>query len=220
MKISGILVVGVTLLSISTGAGAAVIDNTGSDTGDVFAFGAENTATYGQTLLGLAGPDLRLDSFSMFLRTRWEGSGTLDLRGYVAEWDGTRASSILFESATQTMNADGTAQEFAFSTGGLNLVAGGDYVLFLSIANLAAQGTSQFGMPITGDTLSGQFVFLNNGTDFGALVTDDWTLGWLGDDDVALKASFSAIPLPATLPLLLAGLGIAGLGAGFRRKVA
>jgi hypothetical protein len=35
-----------------------------------------------------------------------------------------------------------------------------------------------------------------------------------------LKASFSAIPLPATLPLLLAGLGIAGLGAGFRRKVA
>jgi hypothetical protein len=75
-------------------------------------------------------------------------------------------------------------------------------------------------MQQTGDTLSGQFVYLNNGTNFGELLTDDWTLGYIGDDDVALKASFSAIPLPATLPLLLAGLGIAGLSAGFRRKFA
>ena len=113
-------------------ARAATIDTTGSDTGTIVQFGAPDTATYGQTFTA---PGSLLDSFSLFLRNRFTGTASLDLRGYVAGWNGLMASSILYESSTRTMNAGGALQQFDFSPS-QPLTPGRQYVVFLSIANL------------------------------------------------------------------------------------
>jgi hypothetical protein len=94
-------VVAVLALPATAGAaGAATIDTTTTDPGDVFRFGPPDTATYGQTLLGLGGPDTVLDGFSLFLRTQFDGTDAdpVNVKGYVAEWDGTKATTILFSS--------------------------------------------------------------------------------------------------------------------------
>jgi hypothetical protein len=54
------------------------------------------------------------DSFSLFLQDRTFGGGSLDLRGYIADWNGTNISNSVFASGIETMNAAGTLQEFAF----------------------------------------------------------------------------------------------------------
>ena len=199
-------------------ANATLIDTTSSDIGTVFQFGYPDSATYGQTFT-VTGTDTVLDSFSLYVRGRYSGAGTVDLRGYIAAWDGSKASSILFESATQTMNAAATQQEFAFNTGGLGLLSGSDYVAFLSISNLGVQAESTFGMPYAGDEIAGNFVFLNNGTNFGSLTSSNWGTGFLGSSDAWFKASLSSssvVPAPATLALF--GLGLAGLGWSRRKK--
>jgi hypothetical protein len=161
-----------------------------------------------------------IDSFSLFLRDRVGGAGTLDLRGYLAVWDGTKAGALLFTSTTQTMNAAGTLQEFAFNTGGIALVGGLQYVVFLSISDLGLQPNSLFGMPTAGSVLAGgNFVFMNNGTNFGALFTSNWSQ--FGNHDVWFKASFSsptAVPEPG--PLALIGFGLLGLALVRRRRTA
>jgi len=195
----------------------ADIDNTGTDTGNVAQFGAADTATYGNTFTTGAG-DTSIGNFSMFLRNRYDGSGTLDLRGYIATWDGSKAGSILYSSATQTMNAAGTLQEFAF-TPGIAVSANTQYVAFLSVSELAPQSQSTFSMPVAGNSIAGgRFVFMNNGTNFGDLTTQNWSQGFLGDNDVWLKVGFGsgAVPEPSTWALLILGFGM--VGAGMRRR--
>jgi hypothetical protein len=201
------------IISLTMGALSAVainIDTTGTDAGDIFNFGAENTATYGQTFT----PDSSqtfVTSFSLYLRDRYDGSGSLDLRGYIAAWDGSKAGALLFESGTQTMNAAGTLQEFMFSPN-IALTPGAEYVFFLSISDLPLQSQSTFGMPYAvGDQIPGEFVYLNNGTDFSQLFTDNWSQGFIGDGDVWIKANFGAgVPDEGTTMAILA-LGLAAI---------
>lgn len=202
-------------LSPAAPARAASIDTTGSDTGTIVQFGAPNTATYGQTFTASGSV---LDTFSLFLRDRFAGAGSLDLRGYVAAWNGLMASSILYESSTRTMNAGGALQQFDFSPS-LGLTPGNQYVAFLSIANLPDQAESNFGMPHGIDQIPGEFVFLNNGTSPSEWTTSPWTLGWIGQDDVWFGAEFDLTPTPEPMTLLLTGTTLAGLGlARWRRN--
>lgn len=215
-KLSLLSVTSVALLSMSP-ALAASIDTTGSDTGTIFNFGYSDTATYGQTFT--AGGS-SLSSFSLYLRDRYTGSGTLNVRGYIGAWNGSYASSVLFESATQTMNASGTLQEFNFMPN-ISLTNGSQYVAFLSISNLGVQDVNQFGMPHGGDSIPGAFVFLNNGLDSSAWTSTPWSQGYAGDSDVFFKASFgvSAVPLPGSAPMLgVALIALGALGYGLKRK--
>lgn len=204
---------------------SAAIDNTAFDFGTVAAFGAPNSATYGQTFRVAPG-DGKLTGFSMFLRNRIEGSGPLMLRGYVASWDGAKADHLFYTSTVRTMNTGGNLQEFAFDTD-IVVQPGFLYVAFLSVSDLGLQARSKFGMPLGGDIVPGGFVFANNGLDFGALFTSNWEI--FGSDDVWFKASFAAaappvpgsnVPEPATWALMLGGFALTGLTVRRRRIAA
>ncbi|NNM76282.1 PEP-CTERM sorting domain-containing protein [Sphingomonas sp. ID1715] len=153
----------------------------------------------------------------MYLRDRFSGSGTLDLKGYIATWDGSKAGTLLYSSGVQTMNAAATLQEFAFAPN-IAVTPGQEYVAFLSISDLPEQSDSTFRMPVSGNTIPGLFVFMNNGTNFGDLFVNGWSQGFLGDNDVWLKVDFNgnAVPEPATWAMMIAGFGLAG--AGMRRR--
>jgi len=185
-------------------AGATVIDTTQSDEWSVYDFGYLNTATYGQTFQ-IASPDTVLTSFSLYLRDRFAGSGPLNLRGYLASWDGTKASQILYQSDTRTMNAEGNLQQFQFETH-LTLKDVGWYVAFLSVSDLGPQQVSQFYMPYSGDVMPGNFVFLNSGTDFGQVTSTPWLQNFY-HDDVWFSADLIPVPEPATAAFVALGLG-------------
>ncbi len=206
---------------------AANIDTTDSNNLNFFPFGQPNSATYGQTFVPDA-TDGTLTGFSLYLRgrdSRNTGSGPLNLRGYVAAWDGSKAiGPLLFASPTVTKADSPALQEFAFTTA-VPLAVGQAYVAFLSISALPVQPRSLFGTPgpLAGNALdSGQFVFLNNGLDFGAVFTDDWL--FIGRDDIFFKATFDprpvvpGVPEPATWGLMLAGFGMTGIAVR-RRKL-
>jgi hypothetical protein len=218
-------------LALSANAGssgyASNIDTTAVVLGDFMPFGAANPdvgnfgiATFGQTFIA---PDPNLVSFSLYLENRPFGSsGSLDLRGYIGTWvedpGRVHVGSILYESATQTMNAAGTLQKFTFFPN-LILTPGNNYVAFLSISNLPPQHGDLlygdlFGMPWAGDPYSdGMFVQIANYNS-----PDWWLTGYWSSclcvtpEDVWFQATFdSATPLPAALPLFAGGLGLIGL---------
>lgn len=212
-----VIIVGYTL---PTPAEASSIDTTALTYGLQHGFGAGGVSTYGQTFT-VSGSDTYLDSFSLFLADRTAGSGTLDLRGYVAEWNGVnQATNILFESSTQTMNATGLLQEFAFDPN-INLVSATSYVVFLSISNLSLQSASTFAMPVvTNSAISpGNFVSRNNGLNFAGLTSGVWTNF---NSDAYMTASLTeapqAVPEIGTGAMLLPGLILIGYAERRRRS--
>jgi hypothetical protein len=184
-------------LAFSAGASATVIDNTNS-TWSIGNFGSPDTATYGQTIT--VGTDHFLNSFSLYVNV---ADAPIDLRGYVAAWNGSKATSILYTSATRTLPSTNGLAEFAFNTGSLNLDVGSQYVLFISASGFGVQPGSQNTMPLTGESYAGgNFVWINNGTDVLQLTRRNWDCLSCNYGDAAFKAELSAtgsdVPEPAS----------------------
>ena len=133
----------------------------------------------------------------------------MSLRGYIGEWDGEKVDRLLFESSTQVMNASGQLQEFAFAPH-LALGRPGKYIAFLSVSRTGHAGDREaFGMPISGQRISGGFIPTNS-----ALDSSQWFSPWTANEeprDVWFKArllSHGAAPTPEPTSITLLGVGV------------
>lgn len=221
-KVRSAIVAAVASLIFTGLASASQINTSGTYSSSWWPFGESNTATYGQTFT--VGADRKLNSFSLWL----DGavSAPVDFAGYLYKWDGYKATgSSLYASSAQKFTGAPyrTPQEFSFTTGGITLETGSQYVAFLSASNFFDGVYSTATMPIAGYGADvnpgGTFVYYNNGSDFSKLTTYSWDKTY-GTDDVWFAASFSpteSVPEPGTVMLL--GGGFLGLAIyGKRRK--
>jgi hypothetical protein len=102
-------------------------------------FGNPQTSTYGQVITVPAGKK-KIKTFTYYMATADEasGSGTIKFRGEIYGWDGTKATTPVFESKAQTL--DITLGNPDFRAVKINakrkakVTAGQQYVLFLSIS--------------------------------------------------------------------------------------
>jgi hypothetical protein len=138
-------------------------------------------------------------------------SAGLRLRGYVAEWDGTKATNVIYSSGEQ-LGPTVASQPFTFGTSNLSLNSGTQYIAFLSIvgmnglpATAAVDFDAIFGDP--SPYADGALVFTNSGAVIGDLTSTDWD--YTGDP--TLQARFDAhftssvVPEPSSLVLLATG---------------
>ncbi len=161
-------------------------------------FGETNTATYGQTFI--APSDNFIDSFTFIIDGN-DNPDVVEFAGYIAEWDGSKATNLLFTSSPLSTTPNSGFEMFEVSTGGVELVAGSEYVAFFSASNFfdGQIGTSRWAQVETNAYPDGDFVFQNNGSNFNNLFTSNWDQGFLGNDDLAFEFQFSdsgAEPIP------------------------
>jgi len=105
------------------------------------------------------------------------------------------------------MDVAGNLTAFSFAPD-LNLVSGNQYVAFLSISNLPSQSSSTFSMPTAGNSIPGNLVFFNNGTNFDLLTSQAWDCAACSNSEMWFKANFdNAAPVPGPV----VGAGIPGL---------
>lgn len=212
-------------LSFVGSVNAGVIDTTPNWDGNssISSFGEPNTATYGQTFT--AGSETSLDSFTFYLNDR-ENPDFTDFEAFVMGWDGEKATgSILYQSeplSTTNNNGSDGFEEFTINTAGVTLNSGSQYVAFFSASNLfdSVFGNSIWGITYNDIYSGGQFVFINNGSNFSSLTSDAWF--GLENSDLAFSMTFSdgsvSVPEPGTLALLM--LGLAGMGYSRKKKTA
>lgn len=174
-------------------------------------FGASPFTTIGQTFTVPTNGDTVLDSFTIFLRQ--SSANAIGFRGYLMAWDGGKATGpVLYESSQEATFQRNVFSPFNFVTGGINLLAGQQYVVFINASNISNNGSGSVGLLSSNPYPGGDGFFLNNGPNFSQVTTTNWNSipsrnNVSSRQDLAFKASFSspaAIPTPALLPGMLA----------------
>jgi outer membrane autotransporter protein len=202
------LLCGVALIALSSPAMAQNIDTTTSWNGisSISAWGVTDTATYGQTITPVAGQNF-LTGFTFEL-ARLSGTAP-QFQAFVYQWNSATDRIVgpaLFGSGVMTAPSATTFTAVSINTGSIALTPGLQYVLFLSTSNQQPEPTGSYKFGSVANTAypSGQFVFQNNGANFGNLSGANWSLI---ANDLAFMATLNfAPPLPPFIvPLLPAG---------------
>ena len=205
--ISAALSVAVWLLTISSAYAVSVIDTTGASFIGLLSFGEPGTATYGQTFTA-TGPELQLDSF-MFRFDDYSSlsdQDAIDFAAYVYAWNGSMATGPqLYSSGVISSTNNGGAggfEVFSFNTGGIQLVDGQQYVVFLSTSLFfdGLSGHSAWELSNSDAYNAGNFVHINNGNDFSLLFNSPWEDA--SPRDLWFKANFS-VPVPVQPTLVI-----------------
>jgi hypothetical protein len=185
---------------------STTIDTTPWDS-TLFPFGEPITATYGQTIT-VPPTDSVLTSFTFFLDDTLSRPGLTKFEAFVYAWDGTKAAGpALFSSSpmSTTNNAGNDGFEtFEIDTGSLTLQPGGTYVLFFSTANFfdGVEDASVSALRTDNPYPGGEFFYLGNGNNFGAVTTDPWIAINSPFYDLGFRATF-VVPEPGSFTLCL-----------------
>jgi hypothetical protein len=184
----------------ATAFGTTTIDTTAAWDGaqSVFPFGSPDTATAGQVVT-VPQTDTVLDRFTFYMST-FGDPAELTFRGEVYAWDGTKATGPnLWESSPRTLSVPDSFTPVTFNTGGVRLVAGKRYVLFVSLSKDYEQNApgnqAALGWVSTNVYNGGGFVYFNDSGDESLWTTSPWQRFSVDLDDLAFKATFSS-PLP------------------------
>jgi hypothetical protein len=210
------------LTGLASPVQAQIIDNPPSNGIFAPAFGRPGAATFGQTFTALTGYN-RLDqlTFRFFESTNGQN---LSFRAYLYAWDGQKATgNALFASDLRSGSEFVTSTAFTFSTGGVSVVGGQEYVAFVNASEHFANNgpaAEMLAQASFSGYSGGRAVWLENGSDFSAVTQTPW-IGTLSGLDLAFTASFSnaVVPEPSSAVLVIAGLAALSLSA-YRRRVA
>lgn len=151
-------------------------------------------ATYGQTFRLDSTDDNYLNSITFYLSdSSYFSDGPIEFSIYLYRWDGSKiVGETLYESPRLTTYQVPQFQEFTVSTGGIELIRGVDYVIFVS-ASTYFDGVISYGcMGMTSDHyLNGYYVYMNNKNDFGKLSNSNW--GSIAGVDLAFSIELSTL---------------------------
>lgn len=194
------------LASAAFAASAQTIDTYDANTFyGIQPFGNPDTATYGQTFVAANSVLKSYTSSFQYL-----SGAEYTFQFYVAAWDTANnriSGPVLYTSGTLTSTA-GT-QSYTVNTN-LGVTTGQTYVAFFSTSTQGSRpdGSMYQAATDSGSYTDGKFVYLNNGTDFGALSTTTWD-DFGGTYDASFRAEFassSAVPGPAAAAAFALGL--------------
>jgi len=224
----GQLLSGAAVLALGSPALAANINTLPAWNGSssISAWGVTDTATYGQTITPVVGQTL-LTGFTFELG---QLSGTApQYQAYVYQWNSATdriVGTALYASGAMTAPSGAAFSAVTINTGSIVLTPGQQYVLFLSTSNAQPEATASYKYgALTNNTAyaGGQFVFQNNGANFGNLSTTAWsTIA----EDLAFMATFTTAPTTPTFifvsPLLPTGAPVnpTGVAAGIDKAIA
>lgn len=185
-------------------------------------WGPVTLLSFGQVFVP-TGPETILDSFALTISSGF----SFNYQAYVQQFNSTLGSTvgnILFESGVLTTDGTSAFQAVNVNTGGLNLIAGNEYIAYFSSSEQTGTGSASMGFlfPPPPNPNLGSFHYA--GGPFNALTgpADPWLspIGGQVAFSANLSAGAAAVPelneRSATVPfLLLSGLCLI---LGGRRK--
>jgi hypothetical protein len=171
----------VAAIGLAALAQAQSIDTAAQWNGTSFinAWGAPNTATYGQTFTA-RNTQFSLENFTFYMLRQ---SGTPpQYQAFVYEWNSAAnrvVGNALYTSAIQTAPGGTDYNAVTINTGRLALQPGKSYVLFLTLSSVpgGVQPNSAYrygALPGNAAIANGQFVYFNNSTFFSQLLSSIW----------------------------------------------